>query len=116
MEYKYYSAKFMYAFYMHQPPPAATPSTAAATDVDPPGHAMVTRQHDATRREKRYTDGTVRYDTSRRAFFAAPVSHRDALREPAWCVAMADEFSALCQTNTWTLVPRPSGVNIVDSK
>jgi hypothetical protein len=77
---------------------------------------MVTRTRDATRREKQYTDGTVRYDPRRRAFFAAPVSHRDALREPAWRDPMADEFSALCQTNTWTLVPRPPGVNIVGSK
>jgi hypothetical protein len=29
---------------------------------------------------------------------------------------MADEFSALCQTRTWVLVPRPPGVNIVGSK
>jgi hypothetical protein len=77
---------------------------------------MVTRNRDATRREKQYTDGTVRYDMSCRAFFAAPVSHHDALREPAWRAAMVDEFSTLCQTNTWTLVPRPPGVNIVGSK
>jgi hypothetical protein len=29
---------------------------------------------------------------------------------------MAEEFSALSQTNTWTLVPRPPGTNIVGSK
>lgn len=29
---------------------------------------------------------------------------------------MVDEFSALCQTNTWILVPRPPGVNVVGSK
>jgi histone deacetylase 1/2 len=29
---------------------------------------------------------------------------------------MADEFAALTQTGTWTLVPRPPGVNIVGSK
>jgi histone deacetylase 1/2 len=77
---------------------------------------MVTRNRDETSREKRYTDGTVRYATSRRAFFAAPVSHRDALREPSWRAAMAEEFFALCQTSTWTFVPRPLGVNIVGSK
>jgi hypothetical protein len=77
---------------------------------------MVTRHRDNTRREKVYTDGTVRYDVRRRALFAAPSSHRDALREPAWRSAMADEFSALCQTRTWVLVPRPPGVNIVGSK
>jgi hypothetical protein len=29
---------------------------------------------------------------------------------------MSKEFSALSQTNTWTLVPRPPGTNIVGSK
>jgi hypothetical protein len=77
---------------------------------------MVTRHRDNTSRQKVYTDGTVRYDVLRRALFAAPTSHRDALREPAWRFAMADEFSALCQTRTWVLVPRPPCVNIVGSK
>jgi histone deacetylase 1/2 len=77
---------------------------------------MVTRHRDNNRRDKVYTDGTVRYDPRRRALFAAPTSHRDALSEPAWRAAMADEFSALCQNRTWVLVPRPSGVNIVGIK
>jgi len=77
---------------------------------------MVTRLRDNTHREKIYTDGTVRYDSRRRALFAAPVSHRDALQEPEWRATMSEEFSALSQTQTWTLVPRPHGTNIVDSK
>ena len=58
----------------------------------------------------------MRYDPRRRAFFTAPVSHHDALREPAWRAAMSDEFSALRQTQTWLLVPRPPGVNVVGRK
>uniref|UniRef100_A0A8R7QI62 Reverse transcriptase Ty1/copia-type domain-containing protein n=1 Tax=Triticum urartu TaxID=4572 RepID=A0A8R7QI62_TRIUA len=77
---------------------------------------MVTRHRDHTRKEKSYTDGTVRYDSRCRAFFAAPVSHRDALGEPAWRAAMSEEFAALRHTNTWVLVPRPPGVNIVSCK
>jgi hypothetical protein len=77
---------------------------------------MVTRARDNTRKEKVYTDGTIRYDPRCRAFFAAPVSHREALQEPEWRTTMADEFAALTQTETWTLVPRPPGVNIVGSK
>uniref|UniRef100_A0A8R7RBH0 Reverse transcriptase Ty1/copia-type domain-containing protein n=1 Tax=Triticum urartu TaxID=4572 RepID=A0A8R7RBH0_TRIUA len=77
---------------------------------------MVTRHRDHTRKEKSYTDGTVRYDSRRRAFFAVPVSHRDALGEPAWRAAMSEEFAALRHTNTWVLVPRPPGVNIVSCK
>jgi hypothetical protein len=63
-----------------------------------------------------YTDGTVRYHPQWWALFAALVSHLDALSEPAWRSAMFDEFFALYQTNTWTLVPRPPGTNIVSSK
>uniref|UniRef100_A0A8R7NWC1 Reverse transcriptase Ty1/copia-type domain-containing protein n=1 Tax=Triticum urartu TaxID=4572 RepID=A0A8R7NWC1_TRIUA len=77
---------------------------------------MVTRHRDHTRKEKSYTNGTVRYDSCRRDFFAAPVSHRDALGEPAWRAAMSEEFAALRHTNTWVLVPRPPGVNIVSCK
>jgi hypothetical protein len=77
---------------------------------------MATRLHDATRHEKKYTYSTIFYDTRRRAFFAAPLSHREALREPAWHDAMSAEFSALRQTGTWTLVPRPRDVNLVSYK
>ena len=89
---------------------------APITPSDAPSHVMVTRHQDATRREKIFKDGTVCYDTRRLAFFAAPTSYRDALREPAWRDAMVAEYSALCQTNTWTLVPRPWGINVVGSK
>jgi histone deacetylase 1/2 len=77
---------------------------------------MVTHLRDNTRREKTYTDGTVWYFPHRHALFAAPVSHHDALHEPAWRDAMAEEFSALSQKNTWTLVPCLAGKNIVGSK
>jgi hypothetical protein len=77
---------------------------------------MVTHLWDNTRREKKYTDGTARYNPQWCALFAAPVSHHDALREPAWRNTMSEEFSACSQTNTWTLVPRPPGTNIVGSK
>jgi hypothetical protein len=82
-------------------PYAASPA-AATSSADPivNQHAMVTRHRDQTRREKTYTDGTVRYDPRRRAFFAAPTSHRDALREPAWQSAMSAEFDALQQNGT----------------
>jgi hypothetical protein len=77
---------------------------------------MVTRVRDNTRREKQFTDGTIRYNPGRRAFLATPVSHRDALRETAWRAAMSDETAALHHTNTWVLVPRPPRVNVVGSK
>jgi hypothetical protein len=65
---------------MQQPvSPLADSPSAATSPAAAPGHSMVTRTRDETRREKKYTDGTVRYNPSRRAFFAAPTSHRDAL-------------------------------------
>jgi hypothetical protein len=100
----------------------ASPSPVLAASVAPPtveiapAHPMVTHHRDNTRQDKTYSDGTVRYDPRRRAFFAAPVSHHDALCEPEWYAAMSSEFDALSQTKTWTLVPRPPGVNIVGSK
>jgi histone deacetylase 1/2 len=103
-------------------PPTSAPSPGGpsaeqlAPAASQPGHGMVTRLRENTRREKHYTDGTVRYDTRRRALFAASVSHHDALREPAWHATMTGEFSALAQTKTWTLVPRPPSTNIVGSK
>nr|XP_040258309.1 cellulose-complementing protein-like [Aegilops tauschii subsp. strangulata] len=67
----------------------SSPSSSSTGDAAP-GHAMVTRHRDHTRKEKSYTDGMVRYDSRRRAFFVAPVSHRDASGEPAWRPAMSE--------------------------
>jgi histone deacetylase 1/2 len=88
-----------------QPAPASSPTASSTPASSQPGHGMVTRLRDHTRREKLYTEGTMRYDPRRHAIIAAPVCHHDALREPAWRVAMSDEFSALSQSKTWTLVP-----------
>ena len=93
------------------PVSTTTPSTSAS------GHQMVTRGRNNIHRPRQYTDSTVRYDPyRRRAFFAVPTSHRTALSEPAWRAAMEDEFDALQRNQTWRLVPRPSGTNIVGSK
>jgi hypothetical protein len=78
---------------------------------------MVTRRRNNVVRPKQYTDGTVRYNPyRRRALLAVPASHRTAFSEPAWRAAMESEFDALQRNQTWRLVPRPSGVNIVGSK
>jgi hypothetical protein len=47
---------------------------------------------------------------------SVPSSVRSALSDPAWRNAMQDEFDALQANNTWTLVPRPPGVNLVTGK
>ena len=45
-----------------------------------------------------------------------PSSVRATLTDPLWRRAMQEEFDALQANDTWTLVPRPSGVNLVTSK
>ena len=45
-----------------------------------------------------------------------PTSYKRALLDPLWHSAMRDEFHALQQNNTWTLVPKPPGVNVVSGK
>jgi len=45
-----------------------------------------------------------------------PTSVRTALSDLAWRLAMQAEFDALQANNTWTLVPHPSGVNVVTGK
>ena len=47
---------------------------------------------------------------------AIPTNYRSALADPHWRAAMTDEYKALLDNNTWRLVPRPSGANIVTGK
>jgi hypothetical protein len=45
-----------------------------------------------------------------------PSSVRAALIDPNWHRAMEEEFTALIANNTWDLVPRPVGSNVVTGK
>jgi hypothetical protein len=45
-----------------------------------------------------------------------PTSVRAALTDPSWCRAMEEEYDALIANNTWELVPRPVGSNVVTGK
>jgi hypothetical protein len=47
---------------------------------------------------------------------APPSSVRAALRDPAWHIARQEEFSSLQANNTWSLVPRPPGINVITGK
>jgi hypothetical protein len=42
-----------------------------------------------------------------------PKTYKTALLDPNWATAMREEFSALLQNDTWKLVPRPPGANII---
>jgi histone deacetylase 1/2 len=43
-------------------------------------------------------------------------SVRDALFDPNWRSSMQAEYDALIANDTWSLVPRPPGVNVVTGK
>ncbi|KAK1697752.1 hypothetical protein QYE76_014449 [Lolium multiflorum] len=45
-----------------------------------------------------------------------PANHHDALRIPHRRTAMEQEYQALLHNQTWTLVPPPPRVNVIDSK
>ena len=93
---------------LHVEPPAG----AAATN----DHPMITRLKDNIRQPRQRTDGTITYDPRRRAFLTEPRSPRIALADSSWRQAMEDEYAALQQNKTWSLVPKPVGTNIIGSK
>jgi hypothetical protein len=45
-----------------------------------------------------------------------PSSYRQELKDPNWRAAMLDEFNALLQNDTWSLVSCPPGANVVTGK
>jgi histone deacetylase 1/2 len=45
-----------------------------------------------------------------------PRNYQAAMSIPHWRAAMEREYQALLQNETWTLVPPPPRVNIIDSK
>jgi hypothetical protein len=45
-----------------------------------------------------------------------PKTYRSALQHPLWRAAMSEEYDALLQNRTWSLVPRPVGANVVSRK
>nr|GEV25973.1 ribonuclease H-like domain-containing protein [Tanacetum cinerariifolium] len=50
-------------------------------------------------------------------FLISPIPKNpfDTLKDPQWCNAMYDEYNTLVKNDTWLLVPRPAGVNMVRS-
>src|SRR6185312_726778 len=72
-------------------------------------HLMVTRRMASQAATLSATEGEPR---------VSPVtsSVRDALADPHWRRAMEEEYAALLTNQTWDLVPRPSGCNVVTGK
>jgi hypothetical protein len=47
---------------------------------------------------------------------STPSTYHGALKDPNWFNAMREEYNALVDQNTWTLVPRLVGANVVTGK
>ena len=101
------------------PPPIVDPPTAA----NPPPEA---RQVPPTPRPIRNKKSTQCLDfeyscySSAFASFLAnvlrisePTSYKEAVSDPLWQTAMAEELAALYQTHTWDLVPLPPGKHTI---
>ncbi|CAH1426225.1 unnamed protein product [Lactuca virosa] len=105
-----------YAYSSPTPPPVDAPSTnlidQGTTVVSTPG--VTTKIRVVQVFPCKFTDDTVWYDPTKRSFTAATIqSYRLALSDPAWRIAMESEFVALQQNNTWVLVPRPAGIEVL---
>jgi histone deacetylase 1/2 len=74
---------------------------------------MVTRGKTGYFMPKQHFDLSV---TSFATISMLPATYRSALKDPNWYNAMLDEFNALMWNDTWSLVPRPAGVNVVTGK
>lgn len=62
----------------------------------------------------RYADANTAIVTA--TISPIPKTARTALRDPHWLTAMQEEYKALMVNQTWKLVPRPPGANIVIGK
>lgn len=89
----------------------------SATDGHPVQHRMRTHLQDNILQSKQYTDGTIRYDLSKRRGFTVttpatsePRNYIEALNSESWRTAIHEEYMAL------RLVPARSGINVIDYK
>lgn len=98
------------------PPPtnAANPSTNAAPPL--PSHPMVTRSKVGVFKPRYPVDLTSTALLTALATASEPRSFKSALKSPQWLAAMKEVMDALHSNQTWDLVPKPPGVNIVGSK
>jgi hypothetical protein len=98
------------------PTPIRTPGRAVQSHVSaaaPPAGPR-TRLQQGIRQPKKYTDGTVCYGML--ASTGEPRNLSTALNDPHWHAAMQEEYNALMENQTWTLVPSRSNKNLIDCK
>lgn len=73
-----------------------------------------TRSQSGIRKEKVYTDGTIKYGMITSS--GEPQNLEEALSDKNWKITMDDEYSALLRNQTWHLVPPRKGINVIDCK
>ena len=94
-------------------------TTGRSTTMAPEAIVPITNAHGMRTRGKdgfRQPVDRLNLHTTVAATSPVPSSVRTALSDPAWRLAMQAEFDALQSNDTWTLVPRPPGVNLVTGK
>jgi hypothetical protein len=102
------------------PLPHADPPTGSSVAVEFAAHQESTQQRPRTRlqsgirKEKVYTDGTVKYG----CFTSSGEPHNldEALHDKNWKEAMDSEYMVLMKNKTWHLVPPQKGANVIDAK
>jgi len=92
------------------------PAAQSAPSVDPVPACPATRLQHGIQKPKKFTDGTVHWGMLAGRNDQEKPSLDAALGNKNWCAAMENEFQALLKNQTWHLVPRPKGKNIVGCK
>jgi hypothetical protein len=77
---------------------------------------IVTKSRNNVHKPRVPSDGTILYDPDHCAFSIVPSSYRVAIADDKWRAAMEAEICALQANNTWTLVPKPPGQNVISCK
>jgi hypothetical protein len=89
---------------------------ATGEEVIPAPSRPTTRLQRGIRKEKVYTDGTVKYKNTFLTVTVEPENLTDALKNTNWKKAMDIEYDALMNNETWHLVPPRQGRNVIDCK
>ena len=92
---------------------SAIPLSSTGTDVQAEPRRQ-TRLQSGIRKEKVYTNGTVKYSFLTTS--GEPWNIEEALSNTDWKMAMDSEYSALMNNKTWHLVPPQKGRNVIGCK
>jgi histone deacetylase 1/2 len=93
------------------PPCTASPARAQPRQAAAPSHPIMTHARAGV-----FKPNPKYALTSTSPVSTVPRSVHVALRDPWWREAMLQEFNALQQNNTWSLVPRTPGARVLSGK